>query len=652
MSIALYLYSAFTKKEILFLSSLLLSVLLFAQSADTLNISGIEVTDTYKAGSGGGIIHLQDSFLTSAMHSDNLSSTLQQFSSLNIKSYGSGGISMLNYRGSSSSHSIVEWNGLNLNSVFLGMSDLSLLPMYLSKNIRIRENEGAEALPGAVLALNSASVLAKKSALSLDMAYGSFDKMKVSGKMLFSGKKMAYSLRPYYESAENDYPYRTRTRDGLDSTAYRKFASFETKGLIQEAEWKINKASRFLVHSWLTNSMRDLPSTILSNADEANESLRESNGAHILSFKHNSGKGNLQASLAYRHQLYRYRHLPSSTETSTFYNGLSSRANYLRAISGRIVSSTILEWKNNSVKSDNYALAHTRNEFIASEDLKIQAGKGLTITPILRLINYSDDLFAFLPALNIDWQSPEGKTRWTTDFKKTARVPSFNELYWYPGGNPDLLNEKGYSLQTNLSHSIENDGIYWRGALTLFHHTVKNWISWQPNNYSHFWSPENLKVVRSNGVELNFDLLWKLATHKISLSFGYSYTRAGEDSLHFFAKQQLLYLPKHATNLVLSWKYKHWLTTLAQNFTDQRFTRIDGSAWLPSYGTLDLGIFADKPIRNLPLSASFRLKNITNQQYQMIAWYPMPGREFEISIHLSTNTFRKNDTQSDIPSQP
>ncbi len=33
------------------------------------------------------------------------------------------------------------------------------------------------------------------------------------------------------------------------------------------------------------------------------------------------------------------------------------------------------------------------------------------------------------------------------NFSKNSRIPSMNEMYWMPGGNPDLKNETGYTAE-------------------------------------------------------------------------------------------------------------------------------------------------------------------------------------------------------------
>ena len=40
------------------------------------------------------------------------------------------------------------------------------------------------------------------------------------------------------------------------------------------------------------------------------------------------------------------------------------------------------------------------------------------------------------------------------NFSKVYRIPTFNDLYWVPGGNADLLPESGYCEEAGLSINL------------------------------------------------------------------------------------------------------------------------------------------------------------------------------------------------------
>ena len=67
----------------------------------------------------------------------NLSDMLSDNTDIYIKSYGMGGTSTVAFRGTTASHTIIDWNGININSPMLGQSDLSLFPVGLIDDVNI-----------------------------------------------------------------------------------------------------------------------------------------------------------------------------------------------------------------------------------------------------------------------------------------------------------------------------------------------------------------------------------------------------------------------------------------------------------------------------------------------------------------------------------
>ena len=82
--------------------------------------------------------------------------------------------------------------------------------------------------------------------------------------------------------------------------------------------------------------------------------------------------------------------------------------------------------------------------------------------------------------------------------------PTLNDMYWQPGGNPDLSPEEGYS---RVKHQC-----YWETQLRLrsapsatrayrvLFAQINNWILWLPG-FKGYWEPVNVAEVRSYGLE-------------------------------------------------------------------------------------------------------------------------------------------------------
>ena len=94
---------------------------------------------------------------------------------------------------------------------------------------------------------------------------------------------------------------------------------------------------------------------------------------------------------------------------------------------------------------------------------------------------------------------------------RNYRFPTLNDLYFLPGGNPDLKNEHGFSYDAGVSFDVGKKGVYkLGGSASWFDSYIDNWIVWLPTAKG-FWTPKNVKEVHAYGVEVKAGLDVQLA---------------------------------------------------------------------------------------------------------------------------------------------
>ena len=97
-----------------------------------------------------------DSMNLARFQYQNLSDFLQFQAPIALKSYGSGQLTTISFRGTSASHTAVLWNGLNINSPTVGLSDLSTIPLMGFDQMAIQYGSsascvGSDAVGGSIL---------------------------------------------------------------------------------------------------------------------------------------------------------------------------------------------------------------------------------------------------------------------------------------------------------------------------------------------------------------------------------------------------------------------------------------------------------------------------------------------------------------------
>ncbi|MCG5511002.1 TonB-dependent receptor domain-containing protein [Ectothiorhodospira lacustris] len=78
------------------------------------------------------------------------------------------------------------------------------------------------------------------------------------------------------------------------------------------------------------------------------------------------------------------------------------------------------------------------------------------------------------------------------------KAPTFNDLYWPGGGNPDLAPESSETFELGLRHAAGG----FHADLAVFQSDIDDLIEWAPVPGSFLWQPQNVEKARIRGVEL------------------------------------------------------------------------------------------------------------------------------------------------------
>jgi iron complex outermembrane receptor protein len=226
-------------------------------------------------------------------------------------------------------------------------------------------------------------------------------------------------------------------------------------------------------------------------------------------------------------------------------------------------------------------------------------------------------------------------------FSKNSKIPTLNDIYWSPGGNPELENEKGYSYEitwdmtNNISKSlsIKND-------LTFFRNHLYNMIQWHPGEFS-YWEADNISNLTTAGLESSVGIIYASSALNARLNAGYSYTRATNEGLSIdnlmLTGKQLVYIPVNQIHVLLRLRLRQFYSTITTSYTGRRFLTADNSQYLPQYSVSDLNLGLKFNTRHTSYDVGFIIENLFNASYQNIAYYPMPGRSYLVSIVFQLN---------------
>jgi len=220
----------------------------------------------------------------------------------------------------------------------------------------------------------------------------------------------------------------------------------------------------------------------------------------------------------------------------------------------------------------------------------------------------------FSPNLGLIYHLRDGLS-FKLNYGEAYRAPTFNDLYWPDGGNKDLKPEKGSSLEAGLLFS----GRRISSQIFLFHREVKNMISWQPLGEKGKWQPFNLDRFNSSGMEL--ELEYKIS-ESFDLTINYSYNQGEEIKKELVyddystgekrfeeMKRKGRFLPEHIFNLNLNQKiYSSLSAQLVFNFRSEKVS------YYPVYTYYLEIIYLPKKIKpsaNFDINFNQKIKSLT-----------------------------------------
>jgi iron complex outermembrane receptor protein len=296
----------------------------------------------------------------------------------------------------------------------------------------------------------------------------------------------------------------------------------------------------------------------------------------------------------------------------------------------------VIDDQSGFVKSNNYKDNITRNTatLAISIDRKINR---FGTTLLLREILDKDNLLFPDFTAGAQFRLTEDKEYYLkANLSRNSKIPSMNEMYWVPGGNPDLKNE--YALMYEISYEMKqnfSDHMNLKYDLSVFRYNIKDMILWHPGVYS-YWTADNIQNVITAGGESSLSLDYVLNDLNAAMKAAYSFTRASSVGSKIendvSEGKQLMYTPENQANASLKIGYKNMYLFWIANFTGKRFITVDNLKYLPGYLINNLSTGIKFKLKSSSVDVNFCIDNLFNIYYQSIAYYPLPGRSYLVKF--------------------
>ncbi|MDR2005254.1 MAG: TonB-dependent receptor [Prevotella sp.] len=634
-------------------------------SIKTQKLSEVEVSAHIKPSAARSTTPLQvittESITEQGLQS--VSDVVRRFNGVVLKDYGGiGGLKTVAIRGMGAEHTAISYDGITVSNVLSGQVDIGRFALDNISAVSLSISQSDDIF-------QTARVLGSAGVLNLQTAIPSFNEHNHEGKArittgsfgLFNpvldyshkiSNSFAISANGSWQRADGNYPFKQED-DKLLPDRKRKNSDVDIFRTEINIFNNFGKSGDLRAKIYYFDSERGLPGSVTIANDYADERLWDKNFFTQMVYNTTfSPKLKFRSQAKYDYTFTRYVIEELSDRKTNRYKQheiyLSNALLYM--INNNFSASLAEDLSYNTLNNDMATFAdnlpypkryNSLTGIAAKYDIKqFTATASLLATYISEKVKNNSDNNTYkrlTPTISASYQPFDvTNLRFRVSYKELFRVPTFTELYYSSISkklNPELARQ--FNMGATWVGSISDVLNYVNASLDVYYNNVRDKIIIIP--YPFMASSTNLGKVRIKGVDL------KLATNislgdkmNVDINGSYSYMEAldmtdpGNSKTY---KNQIQYTPKHSGAITVGfnnpWVNFSYSIVAANkryfNIQNIKDNRING------YSDHSISLYKKLRIKGYDCYLQGNLLNIWNENYDIIAYYPMPGRSFKIT---------------------
>jgi outer membrane cobalamin receptor len=639
-------------------------------------LEGVTVTESQRRHTltSTAPLHLLDRRDMLSMGITDMADALHRLPGITLRDYGgAGGMKTVSVRGFGAKHTGVSYDGVMLSECQSGEIDLSRysLDNVEGLSLTIGDNDdifipARQSSTPAVLNIETLRMRTDDTRphLTAQVKQGSFGLISpfVRYEQNLSNR-FAFSLVGEYTYADNDYPY--SIQNGNETVSDRRSNSRMNSwhGELNFL-YQTNRVSRLSGKLYYYDNDRQLPGQVHYYTNLSGEALRDRNAFGQLLYQTRwDDKLSLKwlAKYNWAESVYRDRMMQGGVNDASYWQReVYSSAVLLYTPDERWAMDYSMDYAFNNLNGSSWRTLvgkPYRHTMLQSATAKYQSRRLKVIVRLLLSLylngqsempattrqdvqqNSADNMQRLSPSLSVSYKLLADQDLYVrASYKNIFRSPTFNESYYYHYGSTNLKPESTDQLNVGVTYTAP---LSRRNMLTVtldgYYNHVKDMIVAVPQNMF-VWTCVNLDKVRSYGLDATMRASRQVAEgHQVAVAGSYSYQRV-EDRNNPDATTygyQVAYMPRHQGSLSVSYENPWVNVSLHGTSVSSRWPNNNHYEGTLIAGYTDCGATLWRQFRwhRHQLEARFDLKNVFDKHYEIVANYPMPGRNYQISIN-------------------
>ncbi len=664
----------FTKRLILPLATAAMAVLPLraAEQCDSLSAHLGEVLVTAPRSTSVIAPQMLSGAQLEKLNSHSVADALRYFAGVQLKDYGGvGGIKTVNIRSMGTNHVGVFYDGVQLSNAQNGQIDLGQYSLDNMQSISLFNGQKSQIFQSAKDFANAGSIYlwtrtpefdeGKALNLRAKVKTGSFNLINPSLLVeLRLSDRISANVSTEWLNSDGHYKFRYRRRAAgthtivWDTTAVRQNGDVQALRLEGGLFGKIVRG-KWMAKAYHYNSDRGVPGAIVNNVWRRGERIADNNTFVQGMLEKDWGERFHSKAIA-KWAHYRTHYQNHDTTTMIVDNTYRQDEFYLSTVHmadlnswWKLSAAYDLQW-NTMDANTTYFVEPTRWTHMAS----LASSMSLAALRLQGSVVYNhvhDILAAADSPSDKDTWSPAVFARlkpwWDVDFsirayaKKSFRMPTFNDLYYTEVGNallkPEHTTQWDLGAAFNTRHNPDATLVDLGVEADAYYNTVRNKIVAYPKGAQFRWTMLNLGKVHITGVDARLNLtLQPLRGLLLTTRLQYTYQKAIDvtSPTDSYYRHQIPYIPWHSGSATLQLDYRSWNVNYSFIYTGERYNQQENILYnhCEPWYTSDLSASKSFAWRGQKARVMLEVNNLLSQDYDVILNYPMPKRNYRITL--------------------
>ncbi|MDR0825174.1 MAG: TonB-dependent receptor [Prevotella sp.] len=595
-----------------------------------------------------------------------VSDAVRRFSGVTVKDYGGiGGMKTVSIRGMGAQHTAVSYDGVTMSNVQSGQIDISRFSLDNVSMITLSIGQSDNIFqPARSYASAGLLEIATANPVFTNKPYNINTQIKTGSYGLFNptiyfarrvNGKFSVSLNSGWERADGRYKFLFKNA-GQTEERKRRNSDVDIWRTELNLYGNMGKGGELRFKANYFDSERGLPGSVIFYRDDNDEKVWNKDLFTQLFYKNKlNDKLDVKGQLKFSRNYYKYTSITNNVtggiqeDRNTQYEYYASAGILYKPL--RYISLSLFEDVFQNRLNSNFAEVDKPERLSSLSAFSAQfSNKKLTITGSL-LATYAnesvkggkspDDKKKITPSISLSYLPfNETNIRIRASYKKIFRAPTFNDLYYIRLGNINLKPE--YATQYNagatwtekLSETFDFVSI----SLDGYKNKVDNKIV--PFPTMDIFKMRNYGKVDMSGLDLNARVHATISSEiAMDLSGNYSYQKVidvtDENSKNY--KDQIPYTPRHYGSGAISIENPWVNIAYTVIISGKRYASNQNipENEIEPYTDHSISLNKTFSIHNNHLRLQLNLTNLANKNYQIIQYYPMPGRSFTLSANYN-----------------